>query len=75
MKNERSHLHRSPLHRMDARTRAIGLAGIAEARATLAACRAPVDDPSDDEAVDSPRSDRSQARLPLGVDRHLPEAA
>ena len=65
----------SHLHRMDARTRAIGLAGIAEARATLAACRAPVDDPSDEAVADSARTDRSRTASPSGVDHHLPEAA
>ncbi len=66
----------SKLHRLDARTRAIGLAGIAEARATLAGCR-----PTDAAAEDHPEDDPTSTGRAVpdtnieGVGGSLPEAA
>ena len=69
----------SNLSRLDARTRAIGLAGIAEARATLAACR--TDHLDADVDADRPEDQPTGAATAVpadhgtGVDRILPEAA
>jgi hypothetical protein len=79
---------RRPTHRLDARTREIGLAGVASARLVLAACRSgtgvptgPTDrDPTDGEGPacsDEPTgNDDPAGALPVGdAHRHLPEAA
>ena len=75
-------------HRLDARTREIGLAGVASARLVLAACRSGTDslpdstdrDPTGaDDPVNASRptgNDDPAAAVPVGgADRTLPEAA
>ena len=60
---------RTSRYRLDARTRAIGLAGVAEARATLAACHPPDVAHSEDDL------NGSEADGSTGVDPGLSEAA
>ena len=79
---------RRPTHRLDARTREIGLAGVASARLVLAACRSGTDslpdstdrDPTGaDDPVNASKptgNDDPAAAVPVGgADRALPEAA
>jgi hypothetical protein len=79
---------RRPTHRLDARTREIGLAGVASARLVLAACRSGTDslpdstdrDPTGaDDPVNASRptgNDDPAVAVPVGgADRALPEAA
>ena len=73
--------HRPP-HRLDARTREIGLAGVASARLVLAACRSdtgglPGSTDRDPTGGDEPTgNDDPAGAVPVGgADRALPEAA
>ena len=83
-----SRYNRRPTHRLDARTRELGLAGVASARLVLAACRSRAVgipgriDPDPTGAVTPLGGDRQTGNddqtgsLPMGgVDRALPEAA
>ena len=69
-------------HRLDARTREIGLAGVASARLVLAACRSdtgglPGSTDRDPTGVDEPTgNDDPAGAVPVGgANRTLPEAA
>ena len=73
---------RRPTHRLDARTREIGLAGVASARLVLAACRSdtgglPGSTDRDPTGGDEPTgNDDPAGAVPVGgADRALPEAA
>ena len=67
---------RRPTHRLDARTREIGLAGVASARLVLAACRSGTDSLPDSTDRDPTGNDDPAVAVPVGgADRALPEAA
>jgi len=74
--------YRRPPHRLDARTREIGLAGVASARLVLAACRSdtgglPGSTDRDPTGGDEPTgNDDPAGAVPVGgANRTLPEAA
>ena len=68
--------YRRPPHRLDARTREIGLAGVASARLVLAACRSDTGGLPGSTDRDPTGNDDPAGAVPVGgANRTLPEAA